>query len=99
MSRAALMFADFLGVNLNFSSALCFSAAVISGGLAVVVFLGKQHSFARISFAAGMLMLALESAINGFSFQEVAEDAVQRWQGFAMIAKSFLPGIWLCFSL
>jgi len=83
----------------NFSSALCLLAALISGALAVMVLFGRQHSFARWCFAAGMMVLALESAINAFSFQKLSADAVQWWQTLAMIVKSFLPGIWLCFSL
>ena len=86
-------------MNLNFSIGVCFFAAAISGSLALVVVLGKQHSFARICFAVGMLILAVESAINAFSFRDVSAEEIQRWQSAAMVAKSFLPGIWLCFSL
>ncbi|HEV3410779.1 MAG TPA: histidine kinase N-terminal 7TM domain-containing protein, partial [Chthoniobacterales bacterium] len=70
-----------------------------SAVLAVVVLLGKQRSFARWSFAAGMLVLAIESLVNAVSFEAASLVATARWQAMAVFVKSFLPGVWLCFSL
>ena len=44
-------------------------------------------------------MLAGESTLNALSFQDVPLGVVRWWQMLAMVVKSFLPGIWLCFSL
>ncbi len=46
-----------------------------------------------------MAVLAAESGINGVSFQDFSAERIRRWQTIALIVKSFLPGIWLCFSL
>ena len=86
-------------MNPSFSSILCYAAAVLSAGLAALVLFGKQRSFARVCFAVGMFVFAVESVLHALSFRSHTGDEVQRWQTIALIAKSFLPGIWLCFSL
>ena len=86
-------------MNLTFSSLLCYLAAAFAGGLAALVLFGKQRSFARVCFAAGMIGLGLESALHALSFQNLSGEALLRWQTAGLIVKSFLPGIWLCFSL
>lgn len=86
-------------MNLNFSILLCGSAALCSAALALVVFFRKQHSLTTWCFSAGMLVLAAESVFNALSFEDVALGVVRWWQMLAMVATSFLPGIWLCFSL
>ncbi|MGZ5021869.1 MAG: XrtA/PEP-CTERM system histidine kinase PrsK, partial [Chthoniobacterales bacterium] len=59
----------------------------------------KQRSPARWWFAAGMLVFAIESVLNALSFGDVLLGVTRWWQMLAMMARSFLPGIWLCFSL
>ncbi|MGZ5019739.1 MAG: XrtA/PEP-CTERM system histidine kinase PrsK, partial [Chthoniobacterales bacterium] len=81
------------------SVVLCYAAAVTSGLLAVVALFQKQRSPARWWFAAGMLVFAIESVLNALSFGDVLLGVTRWWQMLAMMARSFLPGIWLCFSL
>ncbi|MGZ4982561.1 MAG: XrtA/PEP-CTERM system histidine kinase PrsK [Chthoniobacterales bacterium] len=81
------------------SVVLCYAAAVSSGLLAVVALFQKQRSPARWWFAAGMLVFAIESVLNALSFGDVLLGVTRWWQMLAMMARSFLPGIWLCFSL
>lgn len=86
-------------MNLNLSSGLCLLALVCSGSFAVVALLSRQRSFARFSFAAGMFLLALESGLYGLAFLETAPDGIGNWEIAATMVKSFLPAMWLCFSL
>jgi putative PEP-CTERM system histidine kinase len=46
-----------------------------------------------------MLIFALESALTGISFEAVSAEKVALWQLLGLLAKSLLPGTWLCFSL
>ena len=78
---------------------LAFASALCSGVLAVVVILRERRSVASWCFFAGMLGLAVESAFVGMSLQARSLERVAYWQNLALAAKSFLPAIWLCFSL
>ena len=46
-----------------------------------------------------MLVFAFESVVAGMSFAEVLPEDIAFWQTLSFLAKSLLPGIWLCFSL
>jgi putative PEP-CTERM system histidine kinase len=81
------------------SSLVAFSAAFFSAGLALAVFLRKRDSVASWCFIVGMLILSVESVLAGISMQALLPEEVGYWQTFNLIARSFLPGIWLCFSL
>jgi putative PEP-CTERM system histidine kinase len=81
------------------SALLCYAAAVSSALLATVTLFQKQRSPARWWFAAGMFVFAVESVFNALSFNAVVLGVSRWWQMLAMVAKSFLPAIWLCFSL
>ena len=50
-------------------------------------------------FAAGMIALGVETALNGLSFRAYLPADVARWQQFRLIATGFLPMCWLLFSL
>jgi putative PEP-CTERM system histidine kinase len=78
---------------------LAFGAALLCCALALAVFMRSPLSIARGCFSAGMLMFALESALTGISFGEVSAEQVAFWQTLSLLTKSFLFGIWLCFSL
>lgn len=51
------------------------------------------------SFAVGMLTLALRTAFSQLSLDSLSVSEAIFWQRLALVAKSFLPGFWLCFSL
>ena len=80
-------------------SLLAYAAAFFSGAMAVVALFRKRHSVASVCFVVGMVFLALDSALTGLSIETVLPENVVYWQTLALIAKSFLPGVWLCFSL
>jgi putative PEP-CTERM system histidine kinase len=80
-------------------SLLAFAAASFSGALALAVMLRKRHSVASWCFSAGMATLAVEALLDGISFNKLLPEEVAFWQNLALLTRSFLPGVWLCFSL
>jgi putative PEP-CTERM system histidine kinase len=88
-----------LHVTLNPSTALAFGAALLCFLLALAVVVRKRLSIVTGCFSAGMLLFAFESASTGMSFNAASAEGVAFWQTLAFLMKSFLAGIWLCFSL
>ena len=84
-------------MNLNPTLACVTAAFTVALGLAVL--LRKRHSAASWSFTGGMVLLAVETLFNGFSFNELAPKNAGFLQGAAFVTRSFLPGVWLFFSL
>ncbi|HEY5813000.1 MAG TPA: histidine kinase N-terminal 7TM domain-containing protein, partial [Terrimicrobiaceae bacterium] len=80
-------------------SLLAFAAALFCGALAVAAPLRNRHSLASWCFFAGMATLALESLFGGLSLLTPQAEEVAYWQSLVLVAKAFLPGFWLAFSL
>ena len=80
-------------------SLLPFAAAIFSLILAVVSLLPKKSSLARWYFFAGMAVLAIDSLFTGLSMQAIQLPEVLRWLTLGLIVKSFVPVVWLGFSL
>jgi putative PEP-CTERM system histidine kinase len=78
---------------------LVFVAAVFGLSLAVVVFRLGKRSVAELSFAAGMLGLAVETACNGMGMLADAPAKILQWHQGSLLAMAVLPGTWLVFSL
>src|SRR5262245_27696220 len=79
--------------------------AVIGSALCAILAVGTAgragRSIARWAFAAGMAVLAAESACNAMVLHvglRVSEELL-RWQHWRLLAASLLPGCWLLFSL
>ncbi len=83
----------------NVNLLLTFSAALISGGLALTSLLGQRRTATKWGFFAGMTALAAQSVFDGLSL--AADDPLDaaRWQTLALGAKSCLPVAWIYFSL
>lgn len=78
---------------------MAFSAALFSGALALAaVFYGKR-SITHWCFFSGMALISIESALGGISMSKLASEKVVGWQTLVLVVKSFLPGVWLAFSL
>src|SRR6266478_3227758 len=75
------------------------ASAICGSALALTVLLRERRSVAAGSFAAGMAMLAAESAFAGLSTQALSPEKMVFWERFALITLSCLPGMWLLFSL
>jgi putative PEP-CTERM system histidine kinase len=84
---------------MNFSITLSFIAAILSLALGVFVFLRDRHSFVHRLFAVGIMALSLESGLSGLSFWTTSASELVYWQRLKLMVGSFLPGIWLIFSL
>jgi putative PEP-CTERM system histidine kinase len=80
-------------------SLLPFIAATFSVLLAFVSVLRKKPSLATWCFFAGMLAIALDSAITGLSLRFANADNLISWLTAGFIVKSVVPVIWLGFSL
>jgi putative PEP-CTERM system histidine kinase len=81
------------------SSLLAFAAALVSSALGVAALFGTGRTFARWCFFAGMATLAAESVFAGVSLQASQPEKVAYWQSMVLLARSFLPGFWLAFSV
>ena len=69
------------------------------GILAIGMLLRKRRSVADWAFAAGMVVLASEGICSGFSTRATSMEEIVRWQQWQLLVLSFLPGVWLLFSL
>jgi len=80
---------------------LAFAGAICAGVIALVAPWRQRLStiLVHCSFAAGMIVLALESFFAGKSANALLPDEIIHWQTLKLVAMSFLPGIWLFFSL
>lgn len=84
---------------MNITAMLAFAGALFSGALAFMACWRERKSIAHRSFAAGMTVLAVESVFNGFSLNAASVKEMVYWQNWELASISFLPGIWLLFSL
>ena len=78
---------------------LCAAAALISGAVGIFGVVRKQRSLRHWVFLAGMIALALESMFGAASVDALKPEDIAFWQRLRMLAASFLPGVWLVFSL
>ena len=84
---------------MSVNTILALAAASFSAGLAVVAACRRQRSLAAWCFAAGMLLFALESLFGALESAALFPERAAFWQTLVLVAKSFLPAIWLIFSL
>jgi putative PEP-CTERM system histidine kinase len=84
---------------MNLSFSLAFFGAILSGIIALLTLAKTHRSLARWAFAFGMGALAVESFCVGLATDALLPDKVVYWQTLAFIVMSFLPAIWLVFSL
>ena len=76
-----------------------FAAGALSLCLGAVSLLPSKRSPAVWLFAAGMAALGLDSVFTGLSLRATQLGHVLDWLWPAFLAKSFVPALWLCFSL
>jgi putative PEP-CTERM system histidine kinase len=81
------------------NSVLALAAATFSVALAVAAVCRKRRSVATWCFSAGMLTFALESLFGAIWHGALLPEKAAFWETLTLVTKSFLPGIWLCFSL
>lgn len=83
---------------MNLNSILAGAAAVLCIILALAVSIRSRRSLARRCFSVGMLLFSMDSVLACVS-AAAAPERVALLQKYALLVESFLPGIWLCFSL
>ena len=81
------------------NSVLALAAAMFSAALAVAAACRKQRSLATWCFSVGMLTFALESLFGAIANDALLPQRAAFWETLTLVAKSFLPGVWLAFSL
>src|SRR5437867_4000687 len=84
---------------MDISAILAFASAIFAVTMAFTVAWHERRSIAHWSLAAGMVVLATESLFSGLSADALAPAEAAHWQNWRLLASSFLPGIWLFFSL
>ena len=83
---------------MNPNSVLALIAATFSAALAVTAVCRGRRSLATWCFSVGMLTFALESLFGAMWLAASIPERAAFWGGLTLVTKSFLPGIWLCFS-
>src|SRR4029453_5622449 len=72
---------------------------MFSAALAAAAACRKQRSLATWCFSAGMSVFAVESLFGAIASIALLPETVARWETLCLVAKSFLPGFWLTFTL
>jgi len=83
----------------SFNSALALAAAIFSAVLAVAAGCRSRRSLATWCFSAGMLTFALEALFGAIWHDAAVAEKALFFGTLTLLAKSFLPAFWLCFSL
>jgi putative PEP-CTERM system histidine kinase len=81
------------------NTALAFAAAAFSVGLAAAAACRKGRTLASWCFSVGMLGFALQNVFGAIGREAVVPERAVFWATLTLLTQSFLPGIWLCFSL
>ena len=80
-------------------SILPFVAGILSLIMATFSLLPRKRSIARWCFFAGMALLGVGSLCEGLTMRAVLPSEVRRWLTLRLVAESFVPAVWLGFSL
>ena len=84
---------------MNVTFALAISGGILAATLALAVVIRPERSLVRWAFVVGMFLLAAESVFSGMSEAAVLPAGVVHWELLKLVVMSFLPGVWLLFSL
>ena len=81
------------------NTVLALAAGMFSAALAAAAACRTQRSLATWCFSAGMLGFALESLFGAIGSNALLPERAALWETLCLVTKSFLPGVWLTFSL
>ena len=84
---------------MNTTVIFAYASAACAGILALGGALRARRSVSRWAFVAGMAMLATERVCNELYVGTSSLEDMYRWKEWGLVAASFLPGVWLLFSL
>lgn len=74
-------------------------AAGLAFALAARVCFREKLTASTLAFAAGLVLLALDSIFGALSLRATVSEEALGWYRWRFIAISFTPGIWLAFSV
>jgi putative PEP-CTERM system histidine kinase len=90
----------FSGRNLvTIFSILPFAAGILSLVMATISLVPGRRSFARWCYFAGLAILGVDSLCAGLVQRAALPTEVDLWLTLRLITESFLPAVWLGFSL
>jgi putative PEP-CTERM system histidine kinase len=81
------------------NTVLALAAGMFSAALAAAAACRRERSLATVCFSVGMLIFALDSLFGAIGSNALLPEKIAFWQTLGLVAKSFLPGVWLTFSL
>ncbi len=84
---------------MNFSVGLAYIAAGLTACVATTVLFRDPRSFIHRIFTLGLALFALTACLTGFAHQTTSIDKLLFWQKIEIVSASFLPGLWLLFSV
>lgn len=84
---------------MSFSHILSTCAAAATLFVAYIVLYRDPRSFVHRVLAGGLILLAIEAVLIGFSPIAGPAEKIIFWQRTRFLIASFLPGIWMFFSL
>lgn len=85
---------------MSLASLIPILAAAIAAALAVAGLVRLRRPLARLTFAGGMLLLAVENALIALSVNpSAAPGTVLEWQQWRLVSLAAVPGLWVPFSL
>src|SRR5438132_5733731 len=84
---------------MSLNSVLALAAATFSVALAVAAAYRRRRSLAIWCFSTGMLTFALESLFGAIGHDALLPERAAFWEALTLVTNSFLPGVWLTFSL
>lgn len=84
---------------MNFSVWISFVAATVTAGIAVLALWRDPRSFVHRVFAGGMALFALEAGLSGLTYLGPSADEFLYWRRFQFLLASFVPALWLLFSV
>ncbi|MBU1053073.1 MAG: PEP-CTERM system histidine kinase PrsK [Proteobacteria bacterium] len=82
-----------------FNITISYIAAAVAAGIALLALWREPRSFIHRIFAAGMILCSVNAALTGVLFQSLSIDNFLIRQQFQSITASFLPSVWLLFSI
>ena len=84
---------------MGLNTILALAASVFGFALAAAAACRKTRSVASWCFSVGMLTFALENLFSAIWREELSPESAAFWGTLTLVTKSFVPGVWLCFSL
>src|SRR5262245_16498947 len=84
---------------MNLNAILAMAASVFSFALAAAVACRERRSLATWCFSAGMLIFGLEGLFGTMWRDALVPERAAFCGTLTFVTKSFLPGVWVCFSL